>query len=159
MNLLFFAVFLLFSLLVLRLGLVQIVNGESYKKEVERTEDVVVNTGVPRGKMYDRYGNVMVDNVPLNAITYTRANNTKIEEMIEVASKLSEYIKKDTGDVTERDKKDYWLINHKEEADAKVSASEIKKLQNNEDLSEDDVNKKVYQMRLDRITDKETASK
>lgn len=158
MNLLFFAVFLLFSLLVLRLGLVQIVNGESYKKEVERTEDIVVNTGVPRGKMYDRYGNVIVDNVPLNAITYTRANSTKIEEMIEVASRLSEYIEKDTDDVTERDKKDYWLINHKEEADAKVTASEIKKLQNNEDLSEDDVNKKVYQMRLDRITDKELAS-
>ncbi|WP_346764043.1 penicillin-binding protein 2 [Bacillus sp. BHET2] len=158
MNLLFFAVFLLFSILVLRLGLVQIVNGESYKKEVERTEDVVVNTGVPRGKMYDRYGNVIVDNVPLNAITYTRANNTKIEEMMEVASKLSDYIEKDTNEVTERDKKDYWLINNKEEADAKVSDEEIQKLQNNEELSEDEVNKKVYQMRLDRITKKELAS-
>ncbi|MGM0842041.1 MAG: peptidoglycan D,D-transpeptidase FtsI family protein [Bacillota bacterium] len=158
MNLLFFAVFLLFSLLVLRLGLVQIVNGESYKKEVERTEDVVVNTGVPRGKMYDRYGNVIVDNVPLNAITYTRANNTKIEEMMEVASKLSEYIEKDTKEVTERDKKDYWLLNNKEQADKKVSEEEIKKLQNNEDFSEDDVNAKVYQMRLDRITKDELAS-
>lgn len=158
MNLLFFAVFLLFSLLVLRLGLVQIVNGESYKKEVERTEDVVVNTGVPRGKMYDRYGNVIVDNIPLNAITYTRANNTKIDEMIDVASRLSRFIEKDTGDVTERDKKDYWIIKHQEAADAKVSDEEVQKLQNNEELSEDEVNKKVYQMRLDRITDKELDS-
>ncbi|WP_435994466.1 peptidoglycan D,D-transpeptidase FtsI family protein [Rossellomorea sp. LjRoot5] len=158
MNLLFFAVFLLFSLLVLRLGLVQIVNGESYKKEVDRTEDVVVNTGVPRGKMYDRYGNVIVDNIPLNAVTYTRANNTKIDEMIEVASKLSRFIEKDTGDVTERDKKDYWIIKHPEAAGAKVSAGEVKKLQSNEELSEDDMNKKVYQMRLDRISEKELDS-
>lgn len=158
MNLLFFAVFLLFSLLVLRLGLVQIVNGESYKKEVERTEDVVVNTGVPRGKMYDRYGNVIVDNVPLNAITYTRANNTKVEEMLEVAERLSDFIQKDTKEVTERDKKDYWILNNKEEADKKVSEEEIKKLQNNEELSEDEVNAKVYQLRLERITEEDLDS-
>ncbi|WP_156509834.1 peptidoglycan D,D-transpeptidase FtsI family protein [Rossellomorea aquimaris] len=158
MNLLFFAVFLLFSLLVLRLGLVQIVNGESYKKEVERTEDVVVNTGVPRGKIYDRFGNVIVDNIPLNAITYTRTTNTSIEEMFDVATKLSAYIEKDTKEVTERDKKDYWLLNHNKEADQKVSKEELKKLQNNEKLSEEDVNSKVYQMKLDRITEEELSS-
>ncbi len=153
MNMLFFAVFLLFSMLVLRLGVVQIVNGESYKSEVERTEDVVVNTGVPRGKIYDRYGNVIVDNVPLNAITYTRTNTTTTEEMIDVATKLSEFIDKDTESVTVRDKKDYWIIKNSDKAEELVSASEIKKLQADEELSEDDVNAKVYQMRLDRITD------
>ncbi|WP_440480394.1 peptidoglycan D,D-transpeptidase FtsI family protein [Rossellomorea aquimaris] len=158
MNLLFFAVFLLFSLLVLRLGLVQIVNGESYKKEVERTEDVVVKTSVPRGKIFDRYGNVIVDNIPLNAITYTRTNNTSTEEMLDVASKLSDFIEKDPKEVTERDKKDYWIIKNKEEAEEKVSEEEIKKLQNNEDLSEEEVNAKVYKMRLDRITEKELSS-
>ncbi|MFW0780485.1 peptidoglycan D,D-transpeptidase FtsI family protein [Rossellomorea marisflavi] len=153
MNMLFFAVFLLFSMLVLRLGVVQIVNGESYKSEVERTEDVVVNTGVPRGKIYDRYGNVIVDNVPLNAITYTRTNTTTTEEMIDVATKLSEFIDKDPESVTVRDKKDYWIIKNSDEAEGLVSASEIKKLQADEELSEDDVNAKVYKMRLDRITD------
>ncbi|MHC8522565.1 penicillin-binding protein 2 [Rossellomorea sp. H39__3] len=153
MNMLFFAVFLLFSMLVLRLGVVQIVNGESYKSEVERTEDVVVNTGVPRGKIYDRYGNVIVDNVPLNAITYTRTNTTTTEEMIDVATKLSEFIDKDPESVTVRDKKDYWIIKNSDEADKLVTSSEIKKLQADEELSEDDVNAKVYQMRLDRISD------
>ena len=59
---LFFIVFLLFSVLILRLGVVQIVYGEDYKREIERTEDVTVNNPVPRGKMYDAYGNIIVDN-------------------------------------------------------------------------------------------------
>jgi cell division protein FtsI/penicillin-binding protein 2 len=158
MNLLFFAVFLLFSLLVLRLGLVQIVNGESYKNEVERTEDVVVKTSVPRGKIFDRYGNVIVDNIPLNAITYTRTNNTSIKEMFDVAARLADYIEKDTKEVTERDKKDYWIIKNEKKAEDKVSEKEIQKLQNNEELSEEDVNAKVYQMRLDRITEEELST-
>jgi cell division protein FtsI/penicillin-binding protein 2 len=158
MNLLFFAVFLLFSLLVLRLGVVQIVNGQSYQKEVERTEDVVVDTGVPRGKIYDRYGNVIVDNVPLNAITYTRTQSTKTEEMIDVATKLAELIEKDTKSVTERDKKDFWILKNPEKAKEKVSEKEAKKIQSNEDLSEDEANAEIYKLQLERITKEELNS-
>ncbi len=52
MNLLFFIIFLLFSLLVLRLGVVQIVKGEDYKREVERTDDTIVKTAVPKEEKY-----------------------------------------------------------------------------------------------------------
>src|SRR4051794_12673919 len=74
-NMLFFVVFLLFSLLILRLGVVQIVYGDDYKREIQRTDDVTVNNPVPRGKMYDRNGKAIVDNTPLNAITYTKKQN------------------------------------------------------------------------------------
>jgi cell division protein FtsI/penicillin-binding protein 2 len=158
MNLLFFAVFLLFSLLVLRLGVVQIVNGQSYQKEVERTEDVVVDTGVPRGKIYDRYGNVIVDNVPLNAITYTRTQSTKTEEMMDVATKLAKLIEKDTKSVTERDKKDFWILKNPEKAKEKVSEKEAKKIQSNEELSEDEANAEIYKLQLERITKEELNS-
>jgi len=84
LNMLFFIVFLLFSVLILRLGVVQIVYGEDYKREIERTEDVTVNNPVPRGKMYDTNGNIVVDNEPENAITYTN-NGASQGEMIEVA--------------------------------------------------------------------------
>ncbi|MEH7272908.1 penicillin-binding protein, partial [Neobacillus vireti] len=71
LNIVFLVVFLLFSVLILRLGLVQIVYGEDFKREIERTEDITVNNPVPRGKMFDRNGKIIVDNTPLNAITYT----------------------------------------------------------------------------------------
>jgi cell division protein FtsI/penicillin-binding protein 2 len=154
MNILFFAVFLLFTLLILRLGIVQIVHGNNYLKEVQRTENVKATNGSPpRGKIYDRYRNVIVDNVPLNAITYTRTQSTKPDEMLKVAKKLAQLIKMEPDKVTDRDKQDFWLLTHPDEADKLVSKGEIKKLEDNKDLTKDDVNKKIYQMQLDRITE------
>jgi cell division protein FtsI/penicillin-binding protein 2 len=49
MNILFFTIFLLFTMLILRLGYLQIVKGEDYKRALERSEEVPVNTSVPRG--------------------------------------------------------------------------------------------------------------
>ncbi|WP_421385493.1 peptidoglycan D,D-transpeptidase FtsI family protein [Bacillus salacetis] len=158
MNILFFAVFLLFSLLILRLGVVQIVSGEEYKREVERTEDVLVNNSVPRGKIYDRVGNVIVDNTPMNAITYTRTQSTKTEEIIDVARKLAQLIDMDTEAVRDRDKKDYWMLINKEEAEEKVPKKEIEQISSNKDLSQDEINSKIYQLTLDRITEKDLAS-
>lgn len=105
LNILFFLVFVLFSALILRLGVVQIVYGDDYRREIERTEEVTVNNSVPRGKMYDRNLKLMVDNQPLDAITYTRKQGTKQTEMVETVEKLAKLIDKETNKVTERDKR------------------------------------------------------
>ncbi len=153
---LFFAVFLLFSMLILRLGVVQIVYGDDYKREIERTEDVTVNNPVPRGKMFDSTGKVIVDNTPQNAITYTNKGASQ-EEMLKVAENLASLIQKDTEKVQERDKKDYWIIKNQEKADAKVTQKELDALK---EKYEDDkeFNKKVYDLKLDRITEEELSS-
>ena len=90
LNVLFFLVFVLFSVLILRLGVVQIVYGDDYRREVQRTEEVTVNNSVPRGKMYDRNYQLMVDNQPLDAITYTRKQGTKSTDMLEYSSETSQ---------------------------------------------------------------------
>ena len=72
MNVLFFSIFMLFSVLVFRLGYLQIVKGEDYVRKLALTEEVRVNTSVPRGRIYDRNGRILVDNEPENAITYTK---------------------------------------------------------------------------------------
>lgn len=147
---LFFVVFLLFSLLILRLGVVQIVYGDDFKREIERTEDITVNNPVPRGKMYDRNGQIIVDNIPLNAITYTKYQGTKQEEMLDVAEKLAKLIEKDASKVQERDKKDFWIMKNPDEANKKITKKEqalfvAKKL--------DD--KDIYKLILSRVTEKE----
>jgi len=152
LNILFLIVFILFSILVLRLGVVQIVYGDDYRREIERTEDVTVNNPVPRGKMYDRTGKVIVDNVPENAITYTNTGATQ-KQMLEVAEVLAQLIVKDTKKVTERDKKDYWIIKNSEEAEEKVPAEEREKLK--EKFEGKEYDKKVYDLKLDRITEQE----
>lgn len=154
LNILFFVVFLLFSALILRLGVVQIVYGEDYRKEAERTADEVVSTPVPRGKIYDRFHHVIVDNIPKKAITYTRSKTTTPEDTLKVAQKLAQYIVVDKSmidKVTERDMKDYWILTRKDKAEKKVSKEERKKLEK-QGLSQKEIDKKIYELTLKRIT-------
>lgn len=116
MNILFFSIFVLFSVLIFRLGYLQIVKGEDYVRELERTEEVRVNTSVPRGRIFDRYGRILVDNQPENAITYTKMQTTKSAEMLEIAEKLANLIDQPTDKVTHRDKLDFWIIRNQEAA-------------------------------------------
>ncbi|WP_144563264.1 penicillin-binding protein 2 [Neobacillus bataviensis] len=149
----FFVVFILFSVLILRLGELQIVFGDDFKREIERTEDITVNTPVPRGKMYDRNGRTIVDNSPLNAITYTKSQNVTQKEMLDTAAKLAKLISMDTSKIPIRDKKDFWITNHPKEAKAKITKKEWAAY--NQKKIDD---KKIYQLQLDRVTDKELNS-
>lgn len=155
MNILFFSIFLLFSILILRLGYLQIVKGEDFVRELKRTEEVPVNTSVPRGRIYDSAGRILVDNEPKNAITYTKLQTTKQEEMLTIAEQLAKLIEKETDSVTLRDKQDYWIQLHKEEAYEKVSKKEENKLLADETLSSADLQKQIDKLVRERITEKE----
>ncbi|MEI5905836.1 penicillin-binding protein 2 [Bacillus spongiae] len=156
MNLLFFVVFILFTALILRLGVVQIVKGEGYEREVERTEEVVVSTSVPRGKMYDRNGKVIVDNTPLLAITYTKSQTTKTTDIIEIARKLATMIEKNTDKVTDRDREDFLLLTEQITIDEKVPEEEQAKILTNEKIEDPD--KEIYNLARERMTEAELNS-
>ena len=158
MNLLFFSIFILFSLLIFRLGYLQIVKGEEYTRLLEKTEEIPVNTSVPRGRIYDRTGKILVDNKPMNAITYTKTTSTTAKDMLEIAEALSELIQQDTKRVTLGDKRDFWILNHPEEAAAKVTKEEIKKISSDGSVSKSDIQRQVNILTRDRITDEELAS-
>ncbi|MEC2078064.1 penicillin-binding protein 2 [Metabacillus fastidiosus] len=143
-NVFFFIVFLLFVTLILRLGFVQIVYGEDYKKEVKRTEDVIVSTPVPRGKIYDRNEKIIVDNIPITTITYTRMQGTTSEEMVKTAKKLVRIIDVETEDIKQRDLKDYWIVTRPDEGKKKIKESEMK----DEKLTDKD----RYDRQIERIT-------
>jgi len=158
MNILFFSIFLLFSILILRLGFLQIVQGEEFVRTLARTEEVPVNTSVPRGRIYDSEGRILVDNEPKNAITYTKLQTTKQEEMLEIAKKLAEMIDKPADDVTLRDTQDFWIMLHNEEAYEKVSEEEKAKLVADESLSTKDMQRQIDTWVRERITEAELAS-
>ncbi|MCR6110437.1 penicillin-binding protein 2 [Bacillus sp. A301a_S52] len=146
LNILFFVVFLLFSALILRLGIVQIVQGEEYQEELERTVNISHPVEAPRGLIYDRYGNILVDNELLLTVTYTNRNTTQ-PEMLEVAARLNEFITMEyEGDLEgrfERDRKEYWALLNKDEFEAFLPMSEA------EDMTDED----IHQERLEQITE------
>ncbi|EUJ46457.1 putative penicillin-binding protein [Listeria riparia FSL S10-1204] len=125
LNILFFVIFILFSALILRLGVVQIVQGETYKRQLEETDDVSVTKNVPRGVIYDRNYNLLVGNSAVKSITYARSEKTPPSEMISVAKKLDKLITvtPDTK-LTERDLQDYWILTHEKESLARLTKAE-----------------------------------
>lgn len=155
MNVLFFAIFIVFSMLIFRLGYMQIVKGEDYVRDLERKEEVAVNTSVPRGRMYDRYGRILVDNQPENAITYTKMPSTKTDEMLDIAEKLSQLIEQPTNRVTLRDKQDFWMLKNHDAAYAKVTEKEQKKIRAQENVSESQINAQIDKLVRERITNEE----
>ena len=159
MNVLFFLIFLIFTALIFRLGYMQIVKGEEYVRELKRTEDVRVNTSVPRGRILDRYGRILVDNAPENAITYTKLPSTKRAEMIEIAEQLAEMIEMPTKRVTMRDKLDFWILRNPKEAEKKVSQSEINAIKAKDpEIETKELNAQVDELIRERITEKELAT-
>ncbi|WP_299094239.1 penicillin-binding protein 2 [uncultured Metabacillus sp.] len=128
-NVLFFFIFLLFVAIIIRLGIVQIVQGEDFSKEVSRTESDFASLPAPRGKMYDRYNRVVVDNKSVQAITYTVEKTTKTEDKIETANKLAKYISYQPDylkkELKERDIRDYWIASHPEEAEKLLTKKEL----------------------------------
>lgn len=158
MNVLFFSIFLMFSILIFRLGYLQIVKGEDYVRKLESMEEVKVNTSVPRGRIYDRYGRILVDNRPENAITYTKLPTTKTAEMIEVAKDLAQLIDMPTKRVTYRDRQDFWILKNNDVAKAKVTDEEMKEFRlANEDIEEKEVNAEYDRRIRERITEEELA--
>ncbi|WP_226036911.1 peptidoglycan D,D-transpeptidase FtsI family protein [Aquibacillus saliphilus] len=149
LNILFLFVFALFSLLILQLGVVQILNGEEAQEEINRTVDTTSKISVPRGKMYDRYGRIVLDNIPLRAITYTPPKGgDKADDRLEIAKNLAEFI--DMGEnsddlndmVNERDRKEYWYLFNEKEVQGRLSDEEL-------ELS----NAEQYQVMLEKITE------
>jgi len=122
LNLLFFIIFLLFVTLIVRLGYLQIIKGEEFKAEVERTESTVVRGNVPRGEIYDSQLRPLVANEAKNTIMYTRGSNTKTENMAQIAYNLAYLIdiphtspfQSDDSDLSIRDLKDYFYATNQE---------------------------------------------
>ncbi|MFP7253306.1 penicillin-binding protein 2 [Terribacillus goriensis] len=147
LNVLFAIVFLLFSALVLQLGVVQIINGEEHQAVLEETTNDIAEISVPRGMIYDSEGNVIVGNEPVYSITYTPPKNgDSSEKRLEIATKLADIIKMDDkaiDKITEREYKEYWYVLNSDEANNRITASEKETLDDSE----------VYDLTLDRITE------
>ncbi|MFC4801237.1 peptidoglycan D,D-transpeptidase FtsI family protein [Neobacillus sp. GCM10023253] len=147
---LFFVVFVLFSILILRLGFIQIFKGEAFAAQAEKTDVTPVSYSVPRGKIYDTNDRLVVYNIPEKAIIYTPPKNPQPSELLELAKKLNTFLvmtDKEINKVTDRDLKDIWLLVHNNGTDLITKKEE--KLYEQEKLNDKD----LYQLKLNRITE------
>lgn len=108
-------VFLLCLILILRLGYLQIIKGDSYQERVENAQYVEINQNVPRGQIFDRNGKLLVGNKSERAIFFTRHRNMSNQEILTLANELSSYINVDDQRLALRDKQDFVLNNYYEQ--------------------------------------------
>ncbi|WP_439741439.1 peptidoglycan D,D-transpeptidase FtsI family protein [Bacillus pseudomycoides] len=157
LNILFFCVFILFSAIIFQLGKVQIVDGETYKNQVEKNENATTSIPVPRGKIYDREGKQVVDNRALRTITYTRLKGVSSEDILKTAKDIAnilEISEEEINKLTEVDKKDFWMQLNKKRAKAKITKQEEEKFRE-KGIEGKELDKRIEELRRKRITEEE----
>ncbi|HFK1711792.1 TPA: peptidoglycan D,D-transpeptidase FtsI family protein [Bacillus mycoides] len=157
LNILFLCIFLSFSAIIIRLGKVQIVDGEGYKNAVEKQENATVSTTVPRGQIFDREGEKVVNNTAVRTISYTKGKDITSEEILKIAKKLSkilEITEEDINRLTETDKKDYWMQLNKEKMKKKITKKDEENLRK-QNIEGKEFDKKIDELRRGRVTAEE----
>ena len=108
-----------------------------------KTEAIVEGLSAPRGRILDRNGKVLVDNVGVLNIVYHKNPSIKSEEELEIAKSLANYVK--DFNVTEKMKKNYYLVKHNN-GDDLITADEYRLLEERK-ISKDD----ILNYKLERI--------
>src|SRR5699024_2112113 len=131
LNIIFFVVFILFAGLIIQLGVVQILEGESYQAEIDRTVNDISKSPVPRVKVYDRNGKTVVDNKSLHSTTNKTPTQVHAEDKLQLAEKLAVYMRmndKELDKVTEQNKKEYRDLKNTDEEMSRLTKKKKKEL-------------------------------
>lgn len=145
----FFIVIGVFSLVLFsKLFSVMIIDNKIYSEKLDSLmgKSITLNRA-PRGRIYDRNYNVIVDNKAINVIVYKREKGTTIEEMIKLAYEVSKHLELDITKFNLRAKKEFFLAKYSDACKKKITEKE-KDLLKQRKLS----NKDIEELKVERIT-------
>lgn len=144
-----FLIFFMFFIVIFRLVDIMYFKNNYYKsKLVELSNNEVLGDSAIRGRIYDRNGNLIVDNNGLKTIVYKKEKGVSIDEMISIAKEVSLNIDIDISNVSDRSKRDYFLVVNSEYCNSLISADEWE-LFASKKLSSFDIN----ELKIKRISD------
>lgn len=135
-------------LLLIRLFYVQIIRNKYYVQELETlTVNVIEGESAPRGRIYDRNGNIIVDNTSVKTIYYKKESKITTEEEIKMAYKVAEFITIDYSKLTDNMLKAFWILNNSKEAKEKITEEEWEDYENRKLTSDD-----IQDLKVERVT-------
>ena len=144
-------ILLLFAIIVFRLFSLQILDKKEYEdKLVSATEKTVSSTSAPRGRIYDRNYNLLVDNEAIKTIYYKKPDDITVEKEIELAYEVANLINVDYSKVSIDMLKNFWYLNNLDKSKQKITKQEWQK-KSERKLSDDDIKKLIFE----RITEEE----
>ena len=152
-NILNVVVILALLILVVGLFLIQVVGKEKYSLKLENlTKTVIYGETAPRGRIYDRNGKLIVDNIPSKVIYYKKPSGITTKEEIKIAYKLAPMIELDFNKLNDYDYKVFWIKNHEDKAKDKITDEEWQKLEERKLTSDD-----IYELKIERVTPEDLA--
>ena len=120
---------ILFGIIIFRLTDVMLNKTKYYKEELTKlTYSKVSGSSTPRGRIYYRNYNILVDNKSLKTITYQKKKGTTNIEMINLATLVSPHIDLDYSRLNDRNKREYFFAKNKDICDKLVTKKEIEKV-------------------------------
>ena len=149
-----FIIFFSFIMIIYKLTDIQILNSQKYKNKLdELTISTIKSTSTPRGRIYDRNYNLLVDNVGVKTIYYKKQKGTSVDDQIKIIKFIKDKIEIDSDKISKTNLKEYYYVTNRDIVDKKITNKENNKYKRRE-LSNDD----LYKLKMERITDDELKS-
>ena len=150
-NILFVIVIILYFVIFGRLFFLQILKTDEYKEKLAMsTEKTIESTSAPRGRIYDRNYNLLVDNEAVKTIYYKKLKGVTSEEEIELAYLIGDNINIDYSKVSDDRLKTFYYMGHYKECRKKITDEEWD-LYNKRKLNDSDIEKLIYERLDDEI--------
>ena len=147
-NSLIFIVIILYVVILGRVFYLQIIKESEYKETLAAsTEKTVESTSAPRGRIYDRNYNLLVDNEGVKTIYYKKQKGITNKEEIELAYTIADNINLDYSKVNENRLKSFYYKGHYKECKKKITDEEWEEYSKRK-LNDKDIEKLIYE-RLD----------
>ena len=151
MSIMISVAIIFFIIIMVRISYLQLFNLKGSVKELEKlSSKKVYGQSMPRGRIYDRNLNVIVDNVGVNNIMYKRPSNFTTKDEVSLAYVLAHNIDVDYGSLTDVELRTFWVVNNPELADKKITKKEQELYERRKIKSS-----KIESLKLSRITDEE----
>lgn len=144
-------ILILFMIIIGNLIYINIFKGDYYKELLkQKTEEIIEGNSVPRGRIYDRNYNILVDNIAVKTIYYKKEKGTTAEQEIILAYKMSKIIDINYSSLTSNMIKDFYIIDKKSKANDKIYDEEWQNYKNRKITSND-----IYNYKKRRITNED----
>lgn len=140
-------IIVLFTILIVKISSVMIVQNKKYTKSLKKLSySEITGTSSPRGRIYDRNYNIIVDNKSVKTIIYKKKKGTSDMEMIRVAGIVAPHLDLNYSNLSDRSKREYYCAKNKDACNKLITSNEREKAVQRK-LSDND----LYELKIKRI--------
>ena len=144
-------ILLFFGIVLFKLTSVMIVEKNEHVDKLDHLTNKIIEGGSsPRGRIYDRNYNIIVDNKSLKTIIYKKDKNVSNKDMIDLAYEVSKIISLDYNKLTDRNKREFYYYKYNDLCNKLVTKKEIELVKQRKMT-----NHELEELKISRISEEE----